>query len=91
MIHTIVIPPSKTKRYNTEPRKVTVFTSEGFEGFYSKSYWVPADQIEFQFELPDDMPYVYSEQPSLDYYFNVKVTYYNQTKTREETIEVVPS
>jgi len=88
--HTIFIPQSKTKRYNTEPRLVTVFVNDGFDGLSEKKYWVSPKQSKFDFDLPDHIEYVYRSN-SIDCNFFVKVTYYNKDKTREETIELVPS
>lgn len=92
MIHTVTIPQSKTKRLNTEPRLLKIILENGWSGAGgTMEYLVPPDQLEFQFEIPDHYEYIYRSKVMDGYTFSVTVTYYNQTKSREETIELVPS
>jgi hypothetical protein len=91
MIYTVTIPQSKTKRFNTEPRLLKIFLNQGWGGGEMREHLIPPDQLEFQFEIPDDYEYLYRITVLDGNTFHVTVTYYNATKSREETIELVPS
>jgi hypothetical protein len=91
MLYTVVIPQSKTKRLNIEPRLLKIILDDGWGGGRVIEHWISPDELEFQFDVPDQYEYIYRSNTMDGNTFSVKVTYYNQTKSREETIELVPS
>lgn len=90
MLYTVVIPQSKTKRLNTELRLVKIILSES-DGGRIIEHWISPNELEFKFDVPDQYEYIYKSNCIDGETFRVTVTYYNQTKSREETIELVPS
>ncbi len=88
--YSVHIPQSKTRRLSAEPRLIQVNLDQSWGGSTVKEYWVPCEQLEFEFEVPDGFDYIHSTRLIDGLTFSVKVTYYNKDKTREETIELVP-
>lgn len=86
----VQIPQSKAKRLNAESRLVTINFDQSLGGSTVKEYWIPCEQLEFQFEVPEGFDYIHSTRLIDGLTFSVKVTYYNKDKTRQETIELVP-
>jgi hypothetical protein len=90
MKYSVNIPKSKTKRFNVEPRLVKINFDQGWDTSTVKEHWITSDKTDFEFEVPDGFEYVHSTQIIDGLTFNVRVTYYNKDKTKEETIELVP-
>jgi hypothetical protein len=85
--YSVQIPQSK--RLNFESCLIRInFVRWG--GLTVKEYWIPCEQLEFEFEVPDGFEYTYPTRLIDGLIFNIKVTYYNKDKTKEETIELVP-
>jgi len=91
MRHSVTIPASKTKRFNSEPRLLTITLNQGWGGSVKQEHTIPPDQLGFEFDLPDEYEYIYRTSVLDGFSFNVEVTYFNAGKTRSETIQLVPS
>jgi len=91
MKHIVTIPASKTKRFNSEPRLLTITLNQGWGGSVKQEHTIQPDQLSFEFDLPDEYEYICRTSVLDGFLFSVKVTYYNADKTRSETIQLVPS
>lgn len=88
--YSVVIPKSKTKRFNKEPRTIVVTLDGGWVGASKSEYEVQPDQLGFEFEVPDGFEYVWNTSVLDGNVFDVEVIYFNASKSMSETIKLVP-
>ena len=84
----IMVPPPKAKRMQGSG-KVIIGRQDGWNGRVEKTFLV-GESTHFDFEMPDNVPWVYNNSVSDGEYFDIKLVYTNKDGTREEVQRPVP-
>lgn len=89
MKYSVAIPRPSAKRLKNV--NVVVETCEGWAGCgFKRNYPIDADQVSFEFSLPEEFEYVYTTSVIDGSTFNVYAEYSNDKGSRKETISLVP-
>lgn len=87
----VTIPPPKAKRMLSLDKKVMVEFTGGFDGYRrEKVYFLKPYKFSLEFEIPNDVEYIYNSSIMDGDHFNVFVEYSNENGSRKERIRLVP-
>lgn len=84
----IIVPPPKAKRM-AGSGKVIIGVEDGWNGRQEKVLLV-GNSPHFDFEMPDDVPWIYNNSITDGECFDIKLVYTNKDGTKEEILRPVP-
>ena len=88
MKYRIIITPPKAKRMKGSG-KVVIGVEDGWNG-RAETILTVGNSPHFDFEMPDDVPWIYKNSTSDGKRFDIKLIYSNKDGTREEILRPVP-
>jgi hypothetical protein len=92
MKYKVFIPLPKAKRMVKQDKKVVLEFIDGFDGCKrEKVYLLKPHKLEFEFEVPNGVDYIYNTSTIDGSYFNIFVEYSNESGSRTEKMLLVPS
>lgn len=90
MKYRVFIPPAKEKRMSARC-VVQIIIGGGFDGeMHKKEHPIPSSSCWFEFEVPDDVSYLYQMSKRDGDWFEVLVHYTNEAGTLKQTTMLVP-
>lgn len=84
----ILVLPPKVKRMQGSGL-VVINIEDGWNGWHEKTFSV-GDSPYFEFEMPNDIPWIHNNSVIDGKCFSIKLIYTNKDKTRQEILRPVP-
>lgn len=88
--YAIEIPKAKSDRMNKEPKILTILKWDGWGFSDRKDYSIPPQMNYVEFDISEEFVDVLKNEWIDGPVFQINVTFYNSTKTRSETVQLIP-